>query len=125
VPLDLAGRIASAGEAHEFLEDPSPEKRRRLVDRLLAGPAYVAHFTTIERRMRVAEADTKRKLRLVAPTLEAWLRRQVAGNVGYDQVVRELLTVPVAPTLPATPPVVRSSEAPRSRCPCRSISPRK
>ena len=64
VSLDLAGRIPSAGEAHEFLEDPSPEKRRRLVDRLLAGPAYVAHFTTIERRLMIPEADTNRQLQL-------------------------------------------------------------
>ena len=107
VSLDLAGRIPSAGEAHEFLEDPSPEKRRRLVDRLLAGPAYVAHFTTIERRLMIPEADTNRQLRLVAPAFEAWLRRQVAGNVGYDQVVRELLTVPVVPDRSRQPtPVV-------------------
>jgi Protein of unknown function (DUF1549)/Protein of unknown function (DUF1553) len=106
VSLDLAGRIPSAGEAHEFLEDPSPEKRRRLVDRLLAGPAYVAHFTTIERRLMIPEADTNRQLRLVAPAFEAWLRRQVAGNVGYDQVVRELLTVPVVPDRSGQPTVV-------------------
>ena len=100
---------------HEFLDDPSPDKRRRLVDRLLAGPAYVAHFTTIERRLMIPEADTNRQLRLVAPAFEAWLRQQVAGNVGYDRIVRELLTVPVAadrsrqPT-PAVPGLGRVQE---------------
>ena len=114
VSLDLAGRIPSAGEVREFLDDPNPDRRRHLIDRLLAGPAYVAHFTTIEQRLLIPEAETNRQLRLITPAFEAWLRRQIAENVGYDRTLRDLLTVPVAAVrsrLPAQQPTtVRGQE---------------
>src|SRR4051794_17225814 len=36
VSLDLTGVIPTSSEAREFLDDPSPYKRVRLIDRLLA-----------------------------------------------------------------------------------------
>src|SRR4051812_48529704 len=36
--LDLAGRIPSVEEVRSFLDDKSPDKRTRLVDRILGGP---------------------------------------------------------------------------------------
>src|SRR5215813_7713709 len=41
VYLDIAGRIPSVAEARTFLTDQRPDRRQRLVDRLLEGPAYV------------------------------------------------------------------------------------
>src|SRR4051812_22729743 len=41
VMLDLAGRIPLTSEVHAFLDDQSPDKRVKLVERLLAGPGYV------------------------------------------------------------------------------------
>src|SRR4051812_8861609 len=43
--LDVAGRIPTLAEARAFPADPAPDKRRRLIDRLLDGPDYVNHFT--------------------------------------------------------------------------------
>src|SRR4051794_38015840 len=43
VTLDLAGRIPTAAELKEFLADPGADRRVRLVDRLLASPAFVRH----------------------------------------------------------------------------------
>jgi hypothetical protein len=40
VYLDLAGQIPSVAEARAFLADQSPDKRVKLIDRLLAGPEY-------------------------------------------------------------------------------------
>src|SRR5262245_13511840 len=39
VYLDLVGRIPTVVEARDFLDDPASDKRRRLVERLLADPA--------------------------------------------------------------------------------------
>src|SRR5215212_8077541 len=47
VSLHLAGRIPSVAEVREFLRDRSAGKRLRLVERLLRGPRYVTHFTTV------------------------------------------------------------------------------
>src|SRR5262245_33260322 len=38
--LDLAGRIPTAKEAREFIEDRSADKRLRAVRRLMDGPEY-------------------------------------------------------------------------------------
>src|SRR5438445_2244182 len=44
VMLDLAGRIPLPSEVHAFLDDQTPDKRKKLVERLLAGPGYVNHY---------------------------------------------------------------------------------
>jgi hypothetical protein len=95
--LDLAGRIPSVAETRAFLADPSSDKRRRLVERLLNGPRYVTHFTNVWRSLMLPEANASFQARFLAPGFEAWLRKQLAKNAGYDQMVRELLTTPVAP----------------------------
>src|SRR5262245_59066807 len=40
VSLDLIGKIPTASEARDFLDDPRPDKRAALVERLLDSPAY-------------------------------------------------------------------------------------
>src|SRR5436305_1981825 len=93
VYLDVAGRIPSVAEARAFLTDPRSDRRQRLVDRLLEGPAYVKHSANVWRALLVPEADFT--ARFTQPVMEAWLRKQFAANVGYDRLVRELLTASV------------------------------
>ncbi len=93
VYLDLVGKIPTASEARDFLDDTSPAKRARLVDDLLASSAYLTRATEIYRAMLLPEADTDAQVRGLAPTFEAWLRKRVSDNAGYDDIVREVLTV--------------------------------
>src|SRR4051794_7503203 len=44
VYLDLTGSIPTAAQARDFLGDQSPDKRARLIDRLLAGPEFARHM---------------------------------------------------------------------------------
>jgi hypothetical protein len=97
VSLDLTGRIPSVAETRAFLKDPAPDKRQRLVERLLAGPRYVTHFTNVWRALLLPEANASFQTRFIVPGFEAWLRKHLAKNTGYDQMVRELLTTPVGP----------------------------
>jgi hypothetical protein len=102
INLDLNGMIPAADEARDFLDDPSPYKRARLIDRLLDGPGYarrmqyVFDIMLMERRgdQHVPRADW-----------EAFLRRSFASNVSYDQLVREILSAdgdePAAERAPA------------------------
>src|SRR5207245_593382 len=46
VGLDLAGTLPTPDEVEAFLSDPSPDKRARKVDELLARPSYAAWWTT-------------------------------------------------------------------------------
>lgn len=92
VYLDLVGKIPTVADALDFFEDSRPDKRARLVDSLLESPAYLARATEIYRAMLLPEADTDAAIRQSAPTFEAWLRKRVAENVGYDEIVRQVLT---------------------------------
>jgi hypothetical protein len=98
--LKLIGRIPSVAEARSFLKDPQPDKRRRLVDRLLKSPSYVNHFATFWRTLMTPESDPNLG-RFGMPGFEPWLREQVSQNVGYDQFVRNVLTAPVAEASPS------------------------
>ena len=96
VTLDLAGRIPSVAETRAFLDDRSSDKRARLIDRLLASPRYATHFTNVWRALLIPEAGNNFQVRLQQGGFETWLKRQLARNAGYDQMVRDLLTAPIS-----------------------------
>jgi Protein of unknown function (DUF1549)/Protein of unknown function (DUF1553) len=96
VSLDIAGRIPPASEARAFLEDNDPQKRRKLVERLLAGQAYANHMTDVWLDLLLPEAKSSPQIAFYAGDFQVWLRRQFSDGVGYDAIVRELLTSPMA-----------------------------
>lgn len=95
VYLDLAGRIPSVAEARRFLEDRRSDRRSRLIDELLDGPRYPTHFSRIWRALWLPESAAGIQGTLLAPGFEAWLRKHLAANTGYDRMVYELLTIPL------------------------------
>ena len=95
VSLDLAGRIPSVAEARAFLKDPAPDKRLRLVERLLASPRYVTHGVNVWRALLLPETSASLQAQRQAPGFETWLREQLARNAGYDAMIGELLTTPM------------------------------
>jgi hypothetical protein len=92
--LDLAGRIPTLGEARAFPDDRAPDKRARLVRKLLDSPAHVDHFVNVWRDLLIPEAPNNQDVQGQLAGFTGWLRKQVSGNVPYDKTVRELLTVP-------------------------------
>jgi hypothetical protein len=84
-------------EARDFLADKSPDKRARLVDRLLAGSRYVTHFTAFWRTLLVPEANNNIQFFRFGAGIEPWLRAELTNNAPYDAMVREVLTTPVGP----------------------------
>jgi hypothetical protein len=96
VYLDLAGRIPSVAEARAFLADKRSDKRARLVEQLLAGPRYVTHFASIYRALLIPEAGNNFLVKLQQGGFEAWLKKRLEANVGYDRLARDLLTAKVS-----------------------------
>ena len=87
--LDLVGKIPTAAEARDFLNDPDLRKRAALVDRLLDSPAYAARTARLWRQLLLLETDDQAG---VSPAgLEAWLRKKIDEDAGYDQIIREVL----------------------------------
>jgi hypothetical protein len=89
-------------EVRDFLDDGRPDKRRLWVERILqAAPddssykdAYVQHFANVWRSWLPAQTTSRAQQLQPKPNLEAWLRERLRANVGYDRLVRELLTQP-------------------------------
>jgi len=88
--IDIIGRTPTADEARTFLEDPSPDKRSILVDRLLAQPEYAEHWAN-----KWADLLRPNPYRVgIKATLnyDHWIRQAFRENQPYDEFVRELLT---------------------------------
>jgi hypothetical protein len=124
VSLDLVGKIPTAAEARDFLDDPSPDKRLALVDRLLDSPAYTTRATELWRQLLLPEADTEDLARQVAGGFEAWLRRKVAEEAGYDRIVREILNAKLNGR-PDEPLAARTDPSPAAYYVAKEGSPEK
>lgn len=93
VHLHLDGSIPPVSRVREFLADSSPDKRRRMVDQLLAGPGYITNFTRYWRRVMLPETDSDLQTRFLIPSFENWLREQLADNTSYDQLAKQIINV--------------------------------
>lgn len=87
--LDAVGRIPTDDEASTFLKDKDPEKRRKLIDKLLLSDGYRSHlFNWL--------ADLLRHKHSVRRTnyshYERWLKDQIAKNRPWDEMVYDMLS---------------------------------
>ncbi len=80
--LDLDGRIPSAVESRAFVASNDPEKRARLIDRLMASKGFVRHQAT--------ELDTMLMAGGTA-SLRDYLVRAAGENRPWDRIFRELM----------------------------------
>ena len=95
VHLDICGRIPPASEVRDFLADVSPDKRSKLVDRLLDSPTYIVNYTNVWRAIILPESSSDETIRFFLPGFEAWLRSRLVENRNFAQIAEELLTLPL------------------------------
>jgi hypothetical protein len=89
VYLDFTGVIPSAEEARAFFKDPSPNKRRELIDRLLTSPGYARHMQNV---FDVLFMERRPERAVPKPEWRQYLYDSAAANKPYDVLVRELLS---------------------------------
>ncbi|MDA7888172.1 DUF1549 and DUF1553 domain-containing protein [Akkermansiaceae bacterium] len=91
VTIDLAGRLPTLAETDRFSNDPDPAKRAKVVDTLLASPAYADYFagkwSAILRNKRKDDLQTRGTY-----AFHSWIRSSLNENKPYDEMVRELVT---------------------------------
>lgn len=93
VTLDLTGIIPTAQQARAFLDDVSPDKRRRLIDELLAGPEYAIHMARVFDVMFVERrVPTISSYDVPAAQWRSYLTGAFAENRPWDQMVRDMLS---------------------------------
>jgi hypothetical protein len=94
--LDLIGCIPMAEEVRAYLADTDVDKRPKLVDRLIADARHARHFARTWRALLLPEIETEPQLRYLQPGFEKFLEQRRLENAGFDVIVRDLLTVPIA-----------------------------
>jgi hypothetical protein len=89
--LDVTGSLPGAEDVKSFIADRDPEKRAKLVDKLLARPEYAAFFAIkwadILRNKREGRSDVQSS----TFNFHDWIREGLANNVPYDQFARGIL----------------------------------
>jgi Protein of unknown function (DUF1549)/Protein of unknown function (DUF1553) len=86
--IDLTGWIPSSANARAFLDDPNPDKRAALVDRLLASPEFARHMARV---FDVTLMERRPDKHVPSPQWREFLRTSFASNKHWDQIVREIL----------------------------------
>jgi hypothetical protein len=88
--LDIAGRIPTVEETQDFVRSNDPQKRARLIDKLLSSDGYTSSMFNYWADVLRLTDNTKG--RITAEAYEEWLKKQLKGNVPYDKMVSSLLT---------------------------------
>ena len=87
--LDVIGRLPTPEEVRGFLEDPSPDKRERLIDALLERPEY-ADFWANKWADLLRPNPYRVGIKAVL-SLDTFLRDSFRQNKPHDQFVREIV----------------------------------
>jgi len=94
--LDILGRIPTVDELDAFVDDYAPDKKARLVDRLLSDEyvdQYAANWATLWTNILIGRSGgTERMTRTNRDGMTQYLRRSFERNKPYDQMVRELIS---------------------------------
>src|SRR5262249_21095403 len=98
--LDLTGKVPTVAEVRRFLAERTADRRRAVVERLLAGPGYVSHVAANWRLLLAPDAENDVGRQAAIAALERWLQKQFADNVPLDRLARDLLTWPLDETRP-------------------------
>ncbi len=95
VSLDLTGTLPTPAEVKAFLADPAPDKRDRLVDRLLETPEYSYYFANKWAdvlRVRRGRNNNNKSRAYGTFAFHSWIRESIAQDKPYDEFVRGILS---------------------------------
>jgi len=88
--LDVAGRIPTAAELLGYLNDKTPDKRSRLIDKLLSSDGYNSQwFDWLGDMLRLKDDYGKGVKSYV---YQEWLKEQIAANRHWDALIYDLMT---------------------------------
>src|SRR6266852_5850356 len=87
VTLDLTGRIPAAADLRGFLASNSPDKRAKLIDRLIGSPAFVDKWSYFYMDLLRANGKMGRGINLFHYTL----KESLASDRPYDDFARSLI----------------------------------
>lgn len=110
VYLDVIGRIPTANETSNFINDVRANKRALLIDLLLKNPGFRQQSAQLLRAFLIPQASSNPRLQYLAVSFETWLREEMNQGKKFDAITRDLLSAPLhyqdratdGPSKPAT-----------------------
>lgn len=90
VYLDVVGRLPSPADVDEYSKDRSPDKKAKLIDRLLSMPQYGVNWARYWRDV-IDYRSTAGMFRNVPWDIETWLADQLNQNKPWDEIVGLML----------------------------------
>jgi hypothetical protein len=90
--LDITGRIPSSGEVRQFIKDSDPEKRSKLIDRMIGSENFV-DFQVLKwgDLLRCKSEFASNLWPNAVQAYARWMRESIRNNLPYDQFARALL----------------------------------
>ncbi len=89
--FDLTGTLPTPSEITLFGLDPDPQKRARVIDRLLESEECAQNWARYWRDVIFSRATDPRS-RLMIGTFEEWMTEQLHSGATWDQITSELIT---------------------------------
>ncbi|TWT59148.1 hypothetical protein KOR42_25370 [Thalassoglobus neptunius] len=89
VTTDLCGRVPSPDEVQQFLDDPSPDKRQEVVERLIQEPDFADHWAN--KWMDLLRPNPYRVGIKAVFNYDRWIRERFHQRMPWDQLTRELI----------------------------------
>lgn len=88
--LDAAGILPTAEDVEQFLADPAPDKRKKLIDSLLDREEFIDYWAYKWSDLMLV--SSRRLGARATRVYYNWIRDAVAQNKPWDQFAREILT---------------------------------
>ncbi len=89
--LDICGTLPTPQEVIEFVNDTDPNKRAKLIDRLLERPEYADYFALKWADILRVVRGRDQENRYGTYAFYRWIREQIRRDVPYDQFVLGVL----------------------------------
>lgn len=87
--LDLVGRIPTTAETAAYLAGSDPQRKAKLVERLMASPGFVRHQATELNTLLQSDEPGRRGVKKTV--LREYLASSLNQNRGWDGIFRDLL----------------------------------
>jgi hypothetical protein len=90
--FDVIGKPPTPDQVVLFVRDRAKDKRARLIDELLANPAFARNWAKYWRDVIKFHATNENLARVRLDSFEAWLAKQLQAHKPWDQIVSEMIT---------------------------------
>lgn len=90
--LQIAGRIPTTDEVESYANSTDPDKRNKLIARLVRSGDYADHFAQKWSDLLRNKRRGQKPRQPGTIAFHRWLRNKIAANVPYDEMVRGVLT---------------------------------